>query len=258
MSEPIKDVRLPRHAPWWTRKLGLKIDWQSRPTDRERTYHSHDRKTEITLGFRNLLTWSIEVSRWDEHTNLHIGTPWFQYFRRIGPGGEVPIGEMCVSWGITAYEGSLSFEWGEWRRSFRLNPFRWDGYELSLLRLDGEWDTTPTYTDEGKEIEWYEEFHPYAIASLPEYYSHHHEGPKVVVEVWRAQATCRIERTIRTRRWLPFWRRIDYSVAFSLDEEVGRGKGSWKGGTVGFSHAMLPGDSIREVVNRACKEGRGR
>ena len=57
---------------------------------------------------------------------------------------------------------------------------------------------------------------------------------------------------------MPFWKRVQFWVYFDLSEEVGRGKGSWKGGTVGFSEEMLPGDSVADVVQRAAEKGRGR
>jgi len=112
----------------------------------------------------------------------------------------------------------------------------------------------------GSAITQHSEVHPYAIASIPTYCEStlNPKGPQVQVKVWHANATCFVERTIRTRRWLPFLKRIEFLVEFELDDEVGRGTGSWKGGTVGFSERMLPGDRVADVVERAARKGRGR
>ena len=238
------------------------MDWQSRSWHRERTYHSRDRKIEVSVS-RRWFQWALGVSRYSEYTTLRIAVPCLAVFVEIAPGKEPPIGEMAVSWEVYTYgnglgELELVASWGKrhWRHT--LNPFHWSGYSRERLRADGEWDATPHYTDAGKSIDWYSEEHPYAITSEPTYYPQHHEGPTVSVEVWRANATCHVERSTRTRRWLPFWKRVEHWVYFHLDDEIGRGKGSWKGGTIGFSEAMLPGDSIADVVQRAARKGRGR
>lgn len=258
MTELVKDFRMASHAPWWARKLGLTLDWQSKPSDRERTYHSDGRDVELVVG-RLGNRWAFSKDIWSEYTSLHVGCPWLHVYWRIGRGSEPPVGEMSVSWGFTTDgDGSLFLRWGEWLKIIALNPFHWDGYEAAKLTAYGQWDATQDWTDEGKEILWYEENHPYTISSIPHYAEHHHEGPRVSIETWEAEASCRVERTIRTRKWLPFLKRVQYYVEFRLNNEVGPRSGSWKGGTIGFSEELLPGDRIADVVNRAAGKGRGR
>lgn len=264
MTEAARPIETPREPirkadpePRWARWLGLRRDWQSLSWHDSRTYHSPDRNIEVTVG-RGTFWLACEVSRWEEHTSLHLAIPRLGLHWRIGPGGDVPLGEMAVSWGGYIAHGDLVLSWGGRGKRIALNPFRWHGYERARLRADGEWDATDHWTPEGKEIDWYVETHPYVIVSEPHYYVDAAKPRFGEIEVWHAEATCHIERAIRTRRWLPWWRRVEHWVDFRLSEEVGRGKGSWKGGTVGFSEEMLPGDRIADVVHRAARKGRGR
>ena len=77
----------------------------------------------------------------------------------------------------------------------------------------------------------------------------------------RITATCRIqEREWRFGqgrfKWLSLFRRphISRTLNLSFSEEVGPEKGSWKGGTVGHSTEMLPGESCEEAFRRYCEK----
>ena len=250
---------LPNLTPGWALLLGLRLDWQSRVTDPERTYHSSDRAVELTVG-RWRLHFALEVCQWEDHTSLHLEVPGLIAFWKVARGASPPAGEMSREWGVQVYEGDLILHWGERRKRWQLNPFRWDGFELACLRADGVWDTTPHYSPEGKAIEWYVEEHPYSITSLPSYRNSPavRTDPHFEIERWDATAICQIERTVRTRRWLPFLKRVEFWVKFRLSDEIGPGKGSWKGGAIGFNEQMLPGDKVEDVVQRAARKGRGR
>jgi len=73
-------------------------------------------------------------------------------------------------------------------------------------------------------------------------------------------ATCKIEE----REWrrgrgifrLLFIGRntVCRSLALQFSSEVGRGKGSWKGGTVGHSIDMLPGETVEAAFRRYCEQ----
>lgn len=76
----------------------------------------------------------------------------------------------------------------------------------------------------------------------------------------RIVATCRIEeREWKRGKWifrlLYLGRnRIGRSLDLSFSSEVGRRKGSWKGGTVGHSIEMLPGELHEAAFRRYCAE----
>ena len=57
-------------------------------------------------------------------------------------------------------------------------------------------------------------------------------------------------------RWLSVFRRpkINRSLDISFSSETGKRKGSWKGGTVGHSIKMLPGELHEAAFRRYCRE----
>lgn len=258
-TSPIRPPSYQRdtYAPRWARWLGLRLDWQSRPTSRTRTYHSRERWVELTLGWRGF-QWALELQRWEDRTVICLGVPWVQLFVKVGSGAVPPAGEVCTSWGVQLYEGRASLDCGDGRRwGFELNPFRWDGYHHERMLADGTFDATSTYSEAGQALDWHIETLPYAIAGDPQFVGAPGRAP-AFVPTWSTIATCYIERSTRTRRWLPFWQRVEWWVDVHLDTEIGPGRGTWKGGTVGFSTALLPGDDVATALKRAASEGRGR
>jgi len=57
-------------------------------------------------------------------------------------------------------------------------------------------------------------------------------------------------------KWLSWFRspRISRSIDIRFSAETGRRKGSWKGGTIGHSIAVLPGELHEAAFRRYCKE----
>lgn len=49
-------------------------------------------------------------------------------------------------------------------------------------------------------------------------------------------------------------RRVQRYIDVKFADEVGRGVGSWKGGTIGCGYNMLPGESARECLERMERE----
>jgi len=76
----------------------------------------------------------------------------------------------------------------------------------------------------------------------------------------RIVATCRMEEMEWKRgkgvfRLLYLGRnRVDRSLDLRFSSEVGRRKGSWKGGTVGHGITMLPGETHEAAFRRYCKQ----
>lgn len=116
-------------------------------------------------------------------------------------------------------------------------------------RADGD------YPDRRKEFEW-----PYK------------DGRKMHIDVyhyklrhgeWQKRiATYHVSRMTwhkRYQKW-PFmsWAKWPVSVRTSIDvrfnDEVGERSGSWKGGTIGCSYEMLPGETPQQTLRRMEKE----
>ena len=57
-------------------------------------------------------------------------------------------------------------------------------------------------------------------------------------------------------KWMSLFRpaKISRSLKLDFSDEVGPEKGSWKGGTVGHSIDMLPGELHEEAFRRYCSE----
>ena len=72
-------------------------------------------------------------------------------------------------------------------------------------------------------------------------------------EIQKRFATIRYEEMEWHRRWLP-WRKIWRGISVKFDNEVGARAGSWKGGTVGCSYEMLPGESPLQCLRRMERE----
>lgn len=63
------------------------------------------------------------------------------------------------------------------------------------------------------------------------------------------------ERTIRRWRWTPF-RTVEHAIWVSFSEEVGPGRGSWKGGVTGCGWTMKRGESVVQTLRRMERERR--
>lgn len=66
-------------------------------------------------------------------------------------------------------------------------------------------------------------------------------------------ATIKVERRTWTRPWLP-WRRVSTYIDVEFNGEIGERSGSWKGGCIGCSYDMLPGESALETLRRMERE----
>lgn len=67
-------------------------------------------------------------------------------------------------------------------------------------------------------------------------------------------ALVRVEERQWRMRWLPFIRRTEKTIDVNFSSEVGRGKGSWKGGVVGCGWVMKKGESPLDALRRMEKE----
>jgi hypothetical protein len=68
-------------------------------------------------------------------------------------------------------------------------------------------------------------------------------------DVQERTATIRVERRTWVRPWIP-WTRVDTYIHVEFNAEVGEQSGSWKGGCVGCSYDMRPGESAEDALRR--------
>lgn len=85
------------------------------------------------------------------------------------------------------------------------------------------------------------------ILTKPEFHSYQYRLKSG--EVQDVVAEINIETRMYVRPWIPYkktWKYID--IEFS--EEVGERRGSWKGGCLGCSYEMLPGENALQTLRR--------
>jgi len=156
--------------------------------------------------------------------NYHDNKIWIY----IGGGGNFEGGKkwktFTMPWDATWVRTSTLMKDGyDWFHEVSGNRVKWDGDDIGSYNWlrDNKWKETHPYVD------------PYDNTTV--------------------NATISVEE----REWRPFW--FQWTTLFagkrrtidiSFDKEVGREKGSWKGGTIGCSYTLLPNESPIECLRR--------
>ena len=76
-------------------------------------------------------------------------------------------------------------------------------------------------------------------------------------EVQKRKATVYVDRMEWRRRWMPWtslFNLIKDNINISFDGEVGEQTGSWKGGVMGCSYELLPGEAPKDCLARMAKD----
>ena len=126
-------------------------------------------------------------------------------------------------------------------------PWSFDWHRTSILLSDGTW----AHEKKGRKLHlwdidrWFWEQKNYYYAFEDPY-----DGELI-------GATFHIiEREWRRRwlKWTPLFSLVKRSIDVEFFKEVGREKGSWKGGTLGTSHTLRKGEDPIDCFNRMIKE----
>ena len=139
------------------------------------------------------------------------------------------------SYGFHWFGTGVHFNWGKKFWIWDL-PFRsWEFVSHEVRDKDGNWNphVLTFHGDDGRYIET----HPYSYTL--------NSG-----KVQERQATIYAERWTHHRKWAPFLKRVSKSIHVEFDDEVGERTGSWKGGTIGCSYDMLPGETMLGALRR--------
>ena len=194
----------------------------------------HDEVAYATLGWHGLQAEVETPSDWHSHRRA-----WFRFGIGIGsivfsfPWPKrwrvVPDEHQCSgpTYGFHFYQDLLWVRWGKSTGRPRKDPqiaiympWAWKHREHKIL---GD-----------------AESHPYAYTLR--------SG-----EVQHRTATIRPESRRWTRWWLPF-RMVRRSIDIEFSDEVGERSGSWKGGCLGCSYEMKPGETPLETLRRMERE----
>jgi hypothetical protein len=188
---------------------------------------------------------------WDEATIERLGRDWYWDCMERRYGGYLHDGFLCIHHGRHTMDSSTDQSWGwflpwtQWR-FVRHSLYDLDGRKLCDLpqwsrKLGGDW------FDHRRKEDVEIDKQPKAHFDFLDY-----DGEAIKVR-------CRVEeREWRFGtgyfKWLSLFRRARISRTVDLDfsKEVGRRKGSWKGGTVGHAVDLLPGESVEFAFRRYC------
>jgi hypothetical protein len=193
-------------------------------------------------------------AKWDEATIKRIGRDWYWQVDPREYGFTVFEGHLNVSLGRQTMDSSTEQRWGcffPWTQ--------WRHVRHSFYGLQGEHVATLPDTGKpylGNPSRWEQE---QAVSDATPTVSFEFDD----FDAERIIATTKIEeREWRAGsgwfKWLALFRkpRVSRDLDLRFSSEVGKRKGSWKGGTIGHSIEMLPGELHEAAFRRYCaKEG---
>lgn len=191
-------------------------------------------------------------AHWDEATVERMGRDWYWSIDKREYGFSLSDGFLNVSLGRQTMDSSTDQRWG-----YFLPWTQWRHVRHSFYGLDGK--HVATLPDTGKPYlgnpgRWERER---AIADAIPTVSFEFDD----FDGERITATTKIEeREWRAGtgwfKWLSLFRelRVSRSLDLRFSAEVGKRKGSWKGGTIGHSIEMLPGELHEAAFRRYCQQ----
>lgn len=184
---------------------------------------------------------------WDAETVNRLGRDWYWDIDHRKYGFNYSDGHLSIYYGRTGgacHDSSKEQRWGCF-----LPWTQWRHVRHALYDLKGElYETIPEKADY-ETRKFLENSCPTARFSFEDF-----DGQVIVV-------TTRIEERewhfgAGWFKWLSWFRRpkIRRYLDLSFSDEVGPEKGSWKGGTVGHSIEMLPGELHEAAFRRYCEQ----
>ena len=194
----------------------------------------------------------VQAKSWDEKTVKRLGRDWYWHIDSREYGFSIAEGALHLHFGRQSGDSSTEknrcyfFPWKEWRH-VRHSFYGLQGEHVTTLP-----DSSKPCDDGLKKWERDEairEATPTAAFEFDDF-----DGERIT-------ATTRIEERewkfgTGWFKWLSLFRKpkISRSLDLHFSSEVGDRKGSWKGGTVGHSIEMLPGELHEQAFRRYCEE----
>lgn len=150
------------------------------------------------------------------------------------------------SYGIVIFEGMLSIHYGRkfWAWSLPFVTWVHMGHYVDIK--DVGYVNTLTY---GKWCE-YREDHRNEVNMFTSPYVDSFDNSVVNATFWKEYRVWRR----KWLTWLPFFEMKREYIEIEFDKDVGRRKHSWKGGVLGTSYDLLPGEDPKTCLKRMEKE----
>ena len=166
---------------------------------------------------------------------IHDNTLWLHY----GGNGNTGGGGKYKSWDIPF------FTWEHIRHQVECDFGNDEGQDLRLVSYDDliHPDGTSKYTplEENRLVNKYKYV-----------YQDSYDGEMIPCTYW-------VEEREWRRKWftwcnLKWFKKVNRYIEISFEKEVGKGKESWKGGCMGCSYTLKPGESPQECIRRMEEE----
>ena len=182
---------------------------------------------------------ALEIVGWnDSHNTLIVGLVLFRLYLNI-PQWVIQDYDMERGYGFSFTRDSLHWQWGEKTRVFWY-PWTWDHYRTTILRPDGTaWQSGPGLYDDAIPPVLKEQ-HPY------NYLMRDGTVQSCTATVYGEE----MEWRIRCAKWLPWPHKVRRSICVSYSEELGPGRGSWKGGVIGTGYEWKEGETMQQALRR--------
>lgn len=193
---------------------------------------------------------SLALHGWgDDHNTLVVGLVAFTLYVHV-PRWPNRDYDVDRGYGFSFADTGLHLYWGK-RTKVLWYPWSWDFYKRWEL-VAGEsyakdrqiWVEVPPRMPHGQLATKSTAPYTYKLRSG--------EQQNVTATYYVSHAEWRW----RWLKWLPWPRRTESSIWVDFSEEVGEGRGSWKGGTLGCGYRLKPGESPLECLRRMEAERR--
>lgn len=189
---------------------------------------------------------------WDAATVKRLGRDWYWNVDQREYGFSLSDGHLSGYLGRQSHDSSTEQRWGCF-----LPWTQWRHVRHSFYGLEGEHVATLPDTGEnylGDSRRWERERAIAEATPTVSFEFDDYDGERIT-------ATTKIEeREWRFGtgwfKWLSLFRapKVSRSLDLRFSSEVGRRKGSWKGGTIGHGIEMLPGELHEAAFRRYCAE----
>jgi len=171
--------------------------------------------------------WAKSAGYWDVHPREY--------------GFSLHDGFLAVKFGAQTMDSSTTEDWG-----YFLPWTQWRTVSNRLYHADG------TLAADVASMKWEHRFAVQDAVTRYEFQVEDFDGEVVTVRARYGET----ERRLGTGwfRWLGYLRpkKVYRGLTLDFDKEVGRDKGSWKGGMIGHSTEMLPGETPEQAMRRYC------
>lgn len=189
----------------------------------------------------------VKAGTWDAATVARLGRDWYwDYDERVYGVSLTEGGFLSIHYGRNGMNSKAERRWScflPWRQ--------WRHVRTSLYGLDGRHFATEGKRDDFRARRAVKDATPSRSFAFDDF-----DGQRITAKTVIEEREWRFGEG--WFRWLSLFRRpmVRRSLDLSFSAEVGPRKGSWKGGTIGHSIDMLPGELHEAAFRRYCEANR--